>query len=103
MLIYSDFQIAVLLFKFFKLNGFYTAIVYDAMMHKNTIYYLQRLNYFSIGIVPANLPKYTLSVAIPSINENSLNHLFLLKLFSTVSQEAKLQLFKSFKKFIIDI
>lgn len=86
------------IFKFFKINGFYTAIVYDANYHKRTIYYLQRLSFFSVGIVPANLPKYTLNVSLPSLNDTLLMHLFTLKLFTYIKQDVDNKLFSSFYK-----
>ena len=81
-------------FKFLKLNGFHTSIVYDCNYHKRTIYYLHRLNFFSIGIVPANMPKYTLSVSLPTLNDTLLSHLFMVRLFVKIQRISRLKFFK---------
>jgi len=82
-------------FKFLRINGFHTSIVYDPNYHKRTIYYLQRLSFFSIGIVPANLPKYTLNVSLPTLNDTLLSHLFMLRLFMSISKSSKFKVFKT--------
>lgn len=84
------------IFKFLRINGFHTAIVYDTNYHKKTVYYLQRLSFFSIGIVPANLPKYTLNVSLPTLNDSLLMHLFTIRLFTRIKQDVDNKLFLSF-------
>jgi len=81
------------IFRFLKLNGFHTSIVYDCNYHKRTIYYLHRLNFFSIGIIPANMPKYTLSISLPTLNDTLLAHLFMLRLFVKMQRLSRLKLF----------
>ena len=84
------------IFKFLRINGFHTAIVYDTNYHKKTVYYLQRLSFFSIGIVPANLPKYMLNVSLPILNDSLLMHLFTIRLFTYIKQDVDNKLFLSF-------
>lgn len=76
------------IFKFLKINGFHTAVVYDCNYHKRTVYYLQRLSFFSIGIIPANMPKYVLNVSLPTLNDNLLMHLYALRLFVRIKQKS---------------
>jgi hypothetical protein len=82
-------------FKFLKMNGFHTSVVYDSNYHKRTIYYLQRLSFFSIGIIPANMPKYTLNVSLPTLNDTLLMHLYMLRLFVKTKQKSDNKSFKS--------
>ena len=76
------------IFKFWKINGFHTSVVYDCNYHKRTVYYLQRLSFFSIGIIPANMPKYVLNVSLPTLNDNLLMHLYALRLFVKIKQKS---------------
>lgn len=77
------------IFRFFKTNGFHASIVYDSNYHKRTVYYLQRLSFYSIGIIPANMPKYTLNVSLPTLNDSLLMHLFMMRLFLRVNQSVR--------------
>ena len=83
------------IFKFFRMNGFHTSVVYDPNYHKRTIYYLHRLSFFSIGVTPANMPRYILNVSLPTLNDTLLAHLFMMRLFIKTRKQVDSTLFKA--------
>jgi len=58
------------IFPFWKLSGYNVSLVYDVTYHLKTLYYLHRFNFYSVGILPSSMPKYKLSVSIPSLNDS---------------------------------
>jgi hypothetical protein len=86
------------IFPFWKLNGYNISILYDVTYHLKTLYYLHRFNFFSIGFIPANLPKYKLSLAIPVLNDSWVTQLFLVRLTASASIKQKSLYYSKLKK-----
>ena len=85
------------IFPFWKLNGYSVGLVYDVTYHLKTLYYLHRFNFYSVGILPSSMPKYKLSVAIPSLNDSWLSQLFMLRLTSFVRLQRSKSSYGSYK------
>jgi hypothetical protein len=86
------------IFPFWKLQGYNVSIVYDVTYHLKTLYYLHRFNFYSIGFIPANLPKYKLSLAVPVLNDSWLTQLFLLRITTASLITQKSLYYKNYKQ-----
>lgn len=71
-------------FQTLKNLGFSVGIVSDVLYHNKTIYYLQRLNFYSIGLVPVNYSLHTVNFAIPTANDNLFSQAFFVRLLLRV-------------------
>jgi hypothetical protein len=68
-----------LLFRLFKQSGVISAFIIDSLYHSKTIYYLHRFDFYTIGLVEGNKPKYTLNTALPSLGDNIMGQLFFIR------------------------
>lgn len=83
------FNYGWLVFYKLRLSGFNIALLVDVLYHKKTIYYLNRSEFFTIGLVPTIYPSNLLNVSIPTGSDTFTTQLFfikfLLKLNKTVN------------------
>jgi hypothetical protein len=68
-----------LVFRLFKQSGIVSALVIDSLYHAKTAYYLHRFNFYSVGFVEANKPKYILNSSIPALGDSILSQLFFVR------------------------
>ena len=68
-----------LLFRLFKQSGIASAFIIDSLYHSKNIYYLHRFNFYTIGFVEGNKPKYTLNTALPSLGDSVTGQLFFIR------------------------
>lgn len=71
---YGDF-----LFRKLKLSNFNIALILDTTYHNKTIYYLHKVPFYTIGLVPINCSYYTVNFAIPTSSDNLFTQLFFIK------------------------
>ena len=80
------FNYGWIIFYRLKLAGFSTAFILDALYHTKTLYYLNYNSYYTIGLIPMNLPANTLDLAIPSAVDSIFSQLFFLRFILSVKQ-----------------
>ena len=68
-----------LLFRLFKQSGISSAFIVDSLYHSKNVYYLHRFNFYTIGLVEGNKPKYTLNTALPSLGDSIVGQLFFIR------------------------
>jgi hypothetical protein len=61
-----------------KLDFFF---ITDVEFHFKNIHYFKKFNFFTIGLIPANLNPWLVSFAIPVFSNNFLNQFFFFKFF----------------------
>ena len=83
-----------LLFNYLSKQGFYMALVFDVLYHKNTIFLLHRNNFYTFGLIPLNTSLYTVNFAIPISNESVFLHLFFIRLIVHIQKSTQLSYFK---------
>ena len=83
-----------LLFNYLSKQGFYMALVFDVLYHKNTIFLLHRNQFFTFALVPLQHSLYTVNFAIPISNESPFLHLFFIRLLLHIQKTTKLSYFK---------
>jgi hypothetical protein len=69
-----------LLFNYLNKKGFHTAFVFDVLFHKNTLFFLNRNNFYTFGLIPLHTSLYTVNFAIPISNDSVFIHLFFIRL-----------------------
>jgi len=80
------------IFSIFKSKNYHIASVLDTMYHQKTMFNLSKLNFFTIGVVPIYMPKYTLNLALPILNDGFIPQILLLR--STFLIKKKVTYFK---------
>ena len=81
---YSDF-----LFRKLKLLNFNIALLLDVTYHNKTIYYLHKVPFYTIGIVPINESYHTVNFAIPTASNNIFAQLFFIKFITKTKKITK--------------
>lgn len=64
------------------------SIITDINLHENTLFYLQSINSYTIGLVPGNYNQWTFSYPIPTTLESFVSQYFFLKWFYLTKQLA---------------
>lgn len=67
------------IFRKLKILGFNVGLITDVLYHSKSIYYLRRLNYYSIGLVPTIYHAKTLDLAIPTTNDSLISQVFFIR------------------------
>jgi hypothetical protein len=67
------------LFRKLKYLGLSTCIVVNPLYHRNTLYYLRRLNFYSIGLLPSNYASNSLDFCIAITNQSILGELWFVR------------------------
>jgi hypothetical protein len=83
-----------LLFNYLNKKGFYMALVFDILYHKNTIFLLHRNHFYTFALVPLQCSLYTVNFAIPISNESPFINLFFIRLLLHIQKTTKLSQFK---------
>jgi hypothetical protein len=78
-----------LLFNYLGKQGFYMALVFDVLYHKNTIFLLHRNQFFTFALVPLQHSLYTVNFAIPISNESPFINLFFIRLLLHIQKTTK--------------
>ena len=86
------------LFYKLRLSGLNLAFVCDLRFHKKTLYYLRRVQFFTIGIVPINYNQLLLDFALPSSSDNYTTQLFMLHFTRSLKKTAELHKYHSRSK-----
>lgn len=81
------------IFRKLKFLGFNMACVSDVSYHSKTIYYLKRLNFYTLGLVPTIYHKNTLDFALPTSNSDLVSQLFFIRTLLVVKRIALNQQF----------
>ena len=71
--------------KYLQLN---TALITDISYHQKTIYYLKRLNYFTLGLVPTLYHLKSVDFAIPVASESLLNQVYFVRFILSIKQNS---------------
>lgn len=87
------------IFRKIKFLGFNIACISDISYHNKTIYYLRRLNFYTIGLVPTIYHKNTLDFAIPTSNSDIIAQLFFIRTLLVVKQTTLSQQFHRLKSY----
>ena len=92
------FNQAWIIFYKLRLNGYYTAFIIDLQYHIKTLYYLNRSQYYIIGVVPVWYNSNLVSFAIPVPNDSVVSQLFILRLVLLILKNThKIKFESSFK------
>ena len=83
-----------LLFNYLNKKGFYMALVFDILYHKNTIFLLHRNHFYTFALVPLQCSLYTVNFAIPISNESPFINLFFIRLLLHIKKTTKSSEFK---------
>ena len=83
-----------LLFNYLNQKGFYMALVFDILYHKNTIFLLHRNHFYTFALVPLQCSLYTVNFAIPISNESPFINLFFIRLLLHIKKTTKSSEFK---------
>ena len=83
-----------LLFNYLNKHGFYMALVFDVLYHKNTIFLLHRNQFYTFALIPLQCSLYTVNFAIPISNESPFLHLFFIRLLLHIQKTTKVSYFK---------
>jgi hypothetical protein len=67
-------------FKRFLLKGFRSAFVIDLYYHKNTLHFLNKFKFVTIGPVPLFSNLYTFYISLPVVSNSVFSNLFFLRL-----------------------
>lgn len=87
------------IFSLLKLKGLNLALVIDTNYHQNTIFYLKRYTFFTIGVVPVTSNLYKVDYALPSNAESTYSHLFFIRLILAIRKNVSYQQFTLQRKF----
>lgn len=87
------------IFRKIKFLGFNIACVSDISYHNKTIYYLKRLNFYTIGLVPTIYHRNTLDFAIPTSNSDIISQLFFIRTLLIIKQTTLSQQFYTLKNY----
>jgi len=68
-----------LIFRLFKQSGIISTLIVDSLYHTKTIYYLHRFEFYTIGLIEGNKPKYTLNTSLPALGDSLLSQLFFIR------------------------
>jgi len=74
------------------------AIVSDVKAHERNLFYLQRSNFFTIGLVPANYDPWVFSFPVPLLSESLLGQYYFLGSLVRLSNLAQSSRFEFFYK-----
>jgi hypothetical protein len=92
------FDDANYIFHKLKLLGLNIALVIDVAYHHKTLYYLNNVSFYTIGVVPLNLNMYSVNFAVPTSSESLFTQLFFIRFFFSVRKKAKHQHYLELKK-----
>jgi hypothetical protein len=92
-----------ILFTHFKLSGYNTALVFDIIYHKYTLNYLNKLNYYTIGVVATTSNSKFVDVAIPVSSDNLFSQLFFLRTTLKIRQKALTSLYNNYRSYILKL
>ena len=96
------FNYGWLIFYRLKLLGYNTSLVMDTLYHIKTLYYLNKFNYFTLGLVPVNYASTSLNVALPSSSDNFLTQLYFLQFLTKLKKNNEKLLFQRYSKLWIN-
>ena len=83
-----------LLFNYLNKKGFYMALVFDILYHRNTIFLLHRNHFYTFALVPLQCSLYTVNFAIPISNESPFVNLFFIRLLLHIQKTTRSSEFK---------
>jgi len=73
------------------------SVITDISYHQKTIYYLKRLHYFTIGLVPSIYSIKSVDLAIPSATDSLTNQVLFIRLLLLIKQSARNEYIKQLK------
>lgn len=78
--------------------GFDFLIITDCFYHYKNLYYFNRHNFFTLGVVNSTLDPWLVSYAIPGLLNNFFTQFFFLKILMTINQFAAKTKYEFYKK-----
>ena len=76
------------LFFLIKRLGITTSIITDINYHSKTLFYLHKLHFYTIGVVPLNMNKNSVNLAIPLMGDNLLTNLLFIRFIFYINSES---------------
>jgi hypothetical protein len=86
------------IFRKLKYLGMSTSLVVDVLYHSKTIYYLRRLNYYSIGLVPTIYHDKFVDFAVPVAADSLLSQVFFVRLLINLRHSVSHKTFVNLKR-----
>ena len=83
------FNYGSFIFHKLKLTGYTTALILDIFVHRKNFFYLNKFNYYTIGLVPISYNPNIVNYAFISSSDSIFNQLFLLRMVFLVSKKAE--------------
>ena len=90
--------INILYFKNFLLNNFKCVFVIDLYYHKNTLHFLNKFKFITIGPVPLFSNLYSFYISVPTVSNSIFSNLFFLRLVLKLKKLNSNLNWKNFKK-----
>jgi hypothetical protein len=73
-------------------------LISNTMYHYKNLYYFNKLQFFTVGLVNSNLSPWLVSFAVPSISVNTVTEYFFLKLLLLMHKNVTFFKYTFFKK-----
>lgn len=92
------FDDANYIFHKLRLLGLNIALIIDVSYHHKTLYYLNTVSFYTIGVVPLNLNMYSVNFAVPTSSESLFTQLFFIRFFFSIKKKTKHYKYLELKK-----
>ena len=92
------FDDANYIFHKLRLLGLNIALIIDVSYHHKTLYYLNTVAFYTIGVVPLNLNMYSVNFAVPTSSESLFTQLFFIRFFFSIKKKTKHHRYLELKK-----
>ena len=86
------------IFSILKLKNFNLALVLDTNYHQNTLFYLRKHAFFTLGPVPVTSNMYKVDFALPVTAESAYSHLFFIRLILKVRKTVFLSRYNLYRQ-----